>query len=735
MKTKQTILKAFASVALALSAFASADAQTNLGADCGCPDVNSRGAALPISGLPGYTAITGTGGGSLTQGATLTCDKLYLLDVKIYVPNGQVLNIAPGTLIKAGPMTDPALATALVISRGGKINAAGTESCPIVFTAQADPMNGTYSVSNVGMWGGVVLLGKATNNLTLAANGPFVPGGVGKLAIANGLGTVEGFASTHPLDQYGVALNTPTGYVTGSSPALSGPNSDQNTYTFGLTVTGTANTTVGGFRQFKIASEIATFVLNGMTISDGANSLGVVTNVGSASSSLCTVTTSTTGTALSGNLNLTFKGTYPQAAGTSALYFTQDYPTGTPAGAGGVSLLTSPTGPIGFATDNTTKVNYHIRLDQATVGAFDDEDNSGTMKYVSIRHSGAILQAGAEINGLTLASVGRGTTIDHIEIVSCADDNIEIFGGTVNLKYITTIFGNDDMFDYDLGWKGKAQFFFGMKNTTAGASPDNDNGIEADSDDNTSNASIKSHPILYNFTILGNGKLAPTADNRGLAGVNFKEQTEGELYNSIFVNFKTGINLVKTLGTGRSFEAYDNWSSTTTLAPTNAQSLKIKCNTLWNTGLTDGRGLGLNASSTSGTSTAPSTADDNQFVADLNTVVTGANGIPGLSYAFTIGSSNAVSVKNDVTPNPSILLSATPGCPAFPSGDTFFTAAPYRGAFSSVNTENWLTDWSYSSILNATKGLVACPGDLNSDGAINIDDFLVFLPLFNSSCN
>jgi hypothetical protein len=200
MKTKQTILKAFASAAMAIGAFASADAQSNLGSSCGCPSVASR-TSINVSSLPGYVAIAGTYGGELTQGANFTCNNTYVLDKKIYIPAGQTLTIAPGTVIKGAANVAAAEATALTIERGGKIMAMGTESCPIVFTAAADPLDGTYPVYNTGMWGGVVLLGKASNNLTLAANGPFVPGGAGKLAVADGLGTVEGFASSNPQDQ------------------------------------------------------------------------------------------------------------------------------------------------------------------------------------------------------------------------------------------------------------------------------------------------------------------------------------------------------------------------------------------------------------------------------------------------------------------------------------------------------------------------------------------------------
>lgn len=713
MKKNFNFSKLFATASLSLIAASPILAQSNLGASCGCPAVASR-PLVNVSSLPGYVAISGTFGGELTQGATFTCDKTYILDKKIYIPSGQTLNIAPGTVIKGAANTLPAEATALTIMRGGKINAMGTESCPIVFTAAADPMNGSYAISNVGKWGGVVILGKASNNLTLAANGPFVPGGSGKLAVADGLGTVEGFASSNPQDQYGVAISTPTNVVTATVPT-------PNTYSFTQNVSSSTTTTI-------TLSANGASVLVGMPVSGTGITAGTL--VSSVQGNVVTLNTATTATVT----QATFDGTYVLSAGTTGQFFT-----------GTATTYTSGTGPwVG-------NINYSAPF--VSGGAsFDDNDNSGVLKYVSIRHSGAILAVGAEINGLTLASVGRGTTIDHIEIVSCADDNIEIFGGTVNLKYITTLFGNDDMFDYDLGWKGKAQFFFGMKNTATGASPDNDNGIEADSDDNASNVAFRSHPVLYNFTIVGNGKNATTADNRGLAGANFKDGAEGELYNSIFANFKNGINLAKSLsGTpARTYNAWHNWrnlgttespNTNATIAnafnggPAVANSLKIKCNTiLMNTATTAANGLGIDAASSGAVATAASTTGTDgemvQFLADGNIVQTTA--IPGFSYAFTVdAATNVVSVKNDVTPFPALSIA---GCPTAPV-DGFFEPANYRGAFSSVAGQNWLSDWTYSQAMGATEGVAACPTDLNLDGITDVNDFLIFAPAFGTSCN
>jgi hypothetical protein len=570
MKKKLQISKMIASAALAVAAITPSFGQSNLGAACGCPAVTSRPTVL-LSSLTGFSAVAGTYGGELTAGAVLTCDKTYIIDQKIYIPSGKTITIAPGTVLKGrvAPdgttpgVPDKAKASALVIERGGKIMAEGTADCQIVFTAEADTLAGTYSVANIGKWGGLVILGKATNNLTYAANGPFVAGGSGKLAVANGLGTIEGFATSNTQDQYGA--------------------------------------------------------------------------------------------------NLT----------------------------GGES--------------------------------FDDNDNSGILRYISVRHAGAILSVGAEINGITFGSVGRGTTVEHIEVVSCADDNIELFGGTVNLKYITTLFGNDDMFDYDLGWSGKAQFLFGMKSDLT-SSPDSDNGFEADSDDNKSNLNPKSIPVFYNVTLVGNAKTTntPGGDNTGMFAIAAKELTGGEFYNSVFANWKNGFNTVKVLASGRTSDSYQNWSAT---AGNGSNILKVKCNTF--VGVTNPLTVGGDAANVL-------TIDSDQFAADGNVVVAG-NTLPGFDYAYTINTTtNAITVKNDLTPNPALTLAST--CPSAPI-DGFYRTANYRGAFSPNANENWLSDWSYSHMLGATKGLAACPTDINADGVTNVNDFLQLSSSFGTSCN
>ncbi|MFK3888536.1 hypothetical protein [Sphingomonas sp. NPDC079357] len=91
-------------------------------------------------------------------------------------------------------------------------------------------------------------------------------------------------------------------------------------------------------------------------------------------------------------------------------------------------------------------------------GGTNQADSSGTMQYVQIRYTGIAISEGNELQGLTLGGTGSGTTIDHVQSHNSADDGIEIFGGTTNLKYFVVTGADDDGFDVDNGWRGFMQF-------------------------------------------------------------------------------------------------------------------------------------------------------------------------------------------------------------------------------------------------------------------------------------
>ena len=135
-------------------------------------------------------------------------------------------------------------------------------------------------------------------------------------------------------------------------------------------------------------------------------------------------------------------------------------------------------------------------------GGTDPNDNSGIMTYNRIEFAGGVVTAvDKEVNGLTLCAVGRGTTINNIEVLKAGDDAIEFFGGTVNLDHILTYATKDDDFDFDEGYQGHLQFIIGVRDTTA----DNSGShlIEADNDGSATNTQPYTTPFITNATLIG----------------------------------------------------------------------------------------------------------------------------------------------------------------------------------------------------------------------------------------
>ncbi|MEQ9304063.1 MAG: hypothetical protein RJQ14_09130, partial [Marinoscillum sp.] len=92
-------------------------------------------------------------------------------------------------------------------------------------------------------------------------------------------------------------------------------------------------------------------------------------------------------------------------------------------------------------------------------GGTADDDNSGKIQYVSVRHGGANIGEGNEINGITFGGVGSATVVDHVEVVGNQDDGLEFFGGTVSVSYVLVWSNGDDALDTDQAWAGTVDNF------------------------------------------------------------------------------------------------------------------------------------------------------------------------------------------------------------------------------------------------------------------------------------
>jgi hypothetical protein len=318
------------------------------------------------------------------------------------------------------------------------------------------------------------------------------------------------------------------------------------------------------------------------------------------------------------------------------------------------------------------------------LGTFTDEnDNSGILKYVRIEFGGIALtsSANSEINGLTLYGVGRGTTIDHVQVSYSGDDSYEWFGGTVNAKYLVAHRGFDDDFDTDWGFTGRVQFALSLRDPQV-ADQSASNSFESDNFANGENAAGTplsannglplTQPIFANVSSFAFSGTPSTASTSGTGGsgsfqsaMHLRRNTAISIYNSVFAGWPEGLRLDGT--------------TTGTLNNVNTGALDLQGITVANS-LTAVRGAG-SITNEQATTFFSTTAKKNTVIAssDLPTLLLNAN-----NFNLT-----APNFQPQAT---SPLLVAANAATGGKLSDSFFTSAPYRGAFN--GTDNWLAGWT-----------------------------------------
>lgn len=181
-------------------------------------------------------------------------------------------------------------------------------------------------------------------------------------------------------------------------------------------------------------------------------------------------------------------------------------------------------------------------------GGNDDDDNSGVLRYVRIEYPGIPFSPNNEINGLTMGGVGRGTTIEYIQVSYCGDDSYEWFGGTVNAKYLIAYRGWDDDFDTDFGFSGKLQFLYSIRDREI-ADQSSSNGFESDNDGSGSNNTPITSPTYWNVTLVGpKATSATTYNSLYKRGMHLRRNSQNKVNNAIIMGWPTGI-LLDGLGT------------------------------------------------------------------------------------------------------------------------------------------------------------------------------------------
>jgi len=355
----------------------------------------------------------------------------------------------------------------------------------------------------------------------------------------------------------------------------------------------------------------------------------------------------------------------------------------------------------GFQTVDGALLGSSSLYSGSIYGGSSDNDNSGTLRFVSIRYGGFVLSPNNEINGLTCGAVGRGTLFEFIEIANNADDGIEHFGGSVDMKYVADIFGGDDGIDIDQGYRGRIQFAFQIQNNTSGTSRNTanigDKLGEWDGPEAPNTGNPYTVHTLFNFTGIGAGITS------GTGGVNYKDNSGGKVFNSIFADSKIGISLeagAAAIGDGvtgstagsrfgftRTSGGVENLLGATGSAGEPDAMIKY---TSW-------RAIGASTDFSNITTfaslnrTAGVTWVSNLSTAGNNDFVNNISDFRGIARVNTSGGLDPRLVALSSIRDNGVLPSASGGVRAT---DTFYTQTKLRGAFRDCN---WLSGWSLVS--------------------------------------
>jgi hypothetical protein len=166
-------------------------------------------------------------------------------------------------------------------------------------------------------------------------------------------------------------------------------------------------------------------------------------------------------------------------------------------------------------------------------GEPDPDHDCGTLRFVRIEFAGFEVGDTNELNGLTVGACGRRTLLDHIQVHLGADDGIEFFGGTTDLRHALITGANDDSLDWDQGWTGRVQFLAVRQLDAGDGSADSDSGFEGDGyADPEAAEGEASAPVMYNVTLLSSA--------RSSRGIRLREGTRLVLRNAILASAPGG---------------------------------------------------------------------------------------------------------------------------------------------------------------------------------------------------
>lgn len=284
---------------------------------------------------------------------------------------------------------------------------------------------------------------------------------------------------------------------------------------------------------------------------------------------------------------------------------------------GGVILLGKGAFNINNGVNNIEGIAASLDTEYGGGLTPDDNDNSGTLKYVRIEFGGYVYAANQEINGLTFGAVGKGTTIDNVQVSFANDDSFEWFGGSVNCTHLVAYRGLDDDFDTDNGFSGKVQFCLGVRDPQISDNPlvSTSEGFESDNNATSTAVSPYTSAVFTNCTMIG-PSFRLTLPNGGTLATGYKRaarlrrNSQLKIFNSVMIDFQEGLHVD---GTTTETNALNN-------------DLKYKNNILAGI-VTTSKVLQVNT-----TANNPSFNIATWYAANNNTTVTSSSGILTAAY-------------------------------------------------------------------------------------------------------
>ncbi|MEQ3696520.1 MAG: hypothetical protein ABNH02_06080 [Pseudomonadales bacterium] len=176
-------------------------------------------------------------------------------------------------------------------------------------------------------------------------------------------------------------------------------------------------------------------------------------------------------------------------------------------------------------------------------GGNNNDESSGAINYVVVKHSGFEVSEGDELNGISFYAVGGNTEVDYVQVYSTYDDGLEFFGGDVSVSHAVLSYVDDDSLDFTDGHTGVVQYALIVHEET-----DGNRCIEADGQSKASGSGNQEemwHSLtpytdvkIANMTCLTSASDESAGGTHGDSeGVLFRKGFNGGLYNSIVTTF------------------------------------------------------------------------------------------------------------------------------------------------------------------------------------------------------